>query len=118
MCLADFGFPSLTEVPHSTIKWKGRDTQWKGNPVDWKTQPYAPNTTVIYDIGRNKWYKDGFGIHGYSKDSRDRLYGILNGNIVALYDDPEAQDLIHWEWHSNYLMMPARTQIFNVCART
>lgn len=111
------GYPSESDNPIFVLNWKGEPLVWQGRDLEWKRQQFPPNTTLIYDFDRNKWYKDDFGIEGYSKDETDRLFGIIDGDIYTLYDSPYILDM-DWEWHSNYLMMPPRTQIFNVCIKT
>ena len=111
-------FPSIEEEYKHFVQWKGDILRWKADRLEWKQDFFKPNTTLIYDIDRDKWYRDGFGVESYSKDVRDRLYGIVDGNIVALYGNDDPDEDIEWEWHSNYLMMPPRTNIFNVTVKT
>lgn len=111
-------FPSLEVAAVSDSMWQGRGINWRDGSTEWRTDLSKSNTTLIYDMDRDKWYRDGFGVDSYTKDSRDRLYGIIRGNIYALYDDPDSEEVIYWAWHSNYLMLPPRTVIYNVNVKT
>ncbi len=111
-------FPSLTEEPVHYLYWKGQKLTWKGDNLEWKEDYFEPNNILIYDFDRDKWYKDGFGVSSYAKDPRDRLYGIVHGNILALYDDAESDEEFDWLWQSNQILLSPRTTIFNVCVKT
>ena len=111
-------FPSLeVEALHFVI-WKGEKLEWKGDDLEWKPNFLKPNSTLIYDIDRDKWYRDGFGVESFSKDLNDRVYGVVEGSLFSLYTDDDTDEEMAWEWHSNYLMMPPRTNIFNVTVKT
>ena len=80
-------------------------------------QPHipVPNTTLIYDVDRDRWYEDGFGLESATKDANDRLYGVIGARIYAMYEgDSEEFD---WAWQSNQFNLPPRTFIHNVSVR-
>lgn len=107
-------YPNLHEPPANAIYWRNQTVSWRDNGLDWKPSlsPHAPNTTLIYDIERERWYKDQFGVSTFAKDSFDRLYGIIRKSVFRMYDDPDMA--VPWRWKSNKFILPQYMLLFNV----
>ena len=112
--------PSLSHDPlHHFLTWRGNQFGWRRRiSLEWRDNLYRQNTTLLYEYRRNRWYKDGFGVESFAKDERDRLYGVVGGELLALYDDPDSDSEALRVWQSNQILIPPRTQIFNVFVKS
>ena len=110
-------FPSLLEDISHLVVWKGEPVEWDGGDgvadIEWKPGEFVPNTTLILDIERDRWYQDKFGITSFAKDHLDRLYGVVQGTLFLLYY-VDADSNIRWRWKSNKFLLPRNMLLFNV----
>ena len=101
------------------LTWRDRPLAYRGAPVGWRHDDNRPNLTLIYDVDRDRWYEDGFGVESYTKDVNSsgnrRLYGVIDGMIYSLYESDD--EVFGWTWQSNVFNLAPRTFIYNVFAR-
>ena len=97
------------------LTWRDRPLAYRGAPVGWRHDDNRPNLTLIYDVDRDRWYEDGFGVESYTKDVNSRLYGVIDGMIYSLYEGDD--EVFGWTWQSNVFNLAPRTFIYNVFAR-
>lgn len=61
-----------------------------------------PTRTIIYDLVTRAWWQDDFGIFAVSKNESDRIFGIINGRLYALYEgDDDDETPIERNWKGN-----------------
>ena len=111
--------PSLINFPAHSLTWRGQQVAWRRDTgLEWREDFFRPNATLLYEYRRNRWYRDGFGVEAYAKDQRDRLYGIVGGNLLALYDGDNEDTVSFRLWKSNQIILPPRTLVYNVFVKS
>ena len=107
--------------------WRGHQLSWRGNGLSVESGNYRThrqeelhfNRTLIYDIDRNRWWQDSFGVLSVTR-AGDTHFGVVpyyvdgetKFRLCTLYAGPEDFDGdIHWRWESNEIRLPKETLI-------
>lgn len=61
-----------------------------------------PTRTIEYDTISKSWWQDKLGIYAISKDESDRLYGVVDGQLHAIYEgnDDNGENIVK-NWKGN-----------------
>ena len=112
--------PILDAIPKPMLS-QAIATGYQGNYLlSYASVEGSPNdTTLIYDVDRDRWYKDGFGVSSFSTGVDNRLYGVVDGKLRALYEGADdAGRPIRCIWKSNKLRVPPQITVRSVFVKT
>ena len=110
---------SLAETQAYTL-WRGHRLLWRGQPLKFGDPVFTDiehhDHVLVYDVERDRWWEDDLGgVQSVVKGARERVYGVIGGQIYALYEgDDDNGTPIRWFWESNRIRLPNPTFIHNV----